>query len=238
MTVVKFTDNSGKTVLAVSLEDGYYMDENGRLRYGETGNVSRARNVPAEIRKELLEMGTLYHKKKKLLEKYKKIQEDYNKQFIEIDSGYGKCAEAIRNIKGVLTEEEFAEEFYQALPDKTRKEMEYYGYAVQEPTGICYKDGNLYISREKLLMKYCRNVPYVYEEYDGSLFMIDDAEKDATYQKTLKEASKPLTTKMKIRECLFPGDKLSIWYSGTYEIEVKKGLTKEYAKELAKKFAA
>ena len=77
----------------------------------------------------------------------------------------------------------------------------------------------------------------IYEEYDGSMFLVDDAENMDSYKKALKKHSCHLSVSMAPIEVLDPGDQCSIWYHSTYEIPLEKPLTEEYAKELAATFA-
>lgn len=118
--------------------------------------------------------------------------------------------------------------------------MDSCGYRIIfEPDGN-YRNVYLYVSRSHLIGKYMRHLPFVYEEYDGCVFLADDAEKDQTYKKYTKDNSRPLSVKAKLREELSIGDKTSLWYHGKYEIRLdpKRTLTKEYATELAKEFCA
>ena len=48
---------------------------------------------------------------------------------------------------------------------------------------------------------------------------------------------KLLPVSMPINSYMWTGDKFSTWYSGVYEIAIEGDMTKEYAEELAKKFA-
>lgn len=50
-------------------------------------------------------------------------------------------------------------------------------------------------------------------------------------------ARKKVEDKRAINSYMWTGDKFSTWYSGVYEIAIEDDMTKEYAKDLAKKFA-
>ena len=78
---------------------------------------------------------------------------------------------------------------------------------------------------------------YAYEEYDGNWMMCDEAEEMEAYKKDIKKNEKTLPVSMPINSYMWTGDKFSTWYSGVYEIAIEDDMTKEYAKELAKKFA-
>ena len=94
------------------------------------------------------------------------------------------------------------------------------------------------VRRDVDVEKYFRKASFVYEEYDGTIFLHDKADKDPEYQKYVQKYSSPLPVKQKPKEGLSVGnDKDYLRYHCVYEIEVNKPLTKEYAAELAKKFA-
>ena len=82
-----------------------------------------------------------------------------------------------------------------------------------------------------------KSIPYAYEEYDGNWMMCDEAEEMEAYKKDIKKNEKLLPVSMPINSYMWTGDKFSTWYSGVYEIAIEDDMTKEYAKELAKKFA-
>ena len=85
--------------------------------------------------------------------------------------------------------------------------------------------------------EYNKSIPYAYEEYDGNWMMCDEAEEMEAYKKDIKKNEKLLPVSMPINSYMWTGDKFSTWYSGVYEIAIEDDMTKEYAKELAKKFA-
>ncbi len=145
----------------------------------------------------------------------------------------------VRKGLGVITRKEFERVFYDSLPYVLKVEMDRKGYRVWTPTGICYDDGHLYISSSYVAERFSRKAypSYIYEEYDGCMFLVDDAENMDSYKKALKKHSCHLSVSMDPIEVLNPGDKCSIWYHSTYEISLEKPLTEEYAKELAATFA-
>lgn len=67
--------------------------------------------------------------------------------------------------------------------------------------------------------------------------MCDEAEEMEAYKKDIKKNEKLLPVSIPINSYMWTGDKFSTWYSGVYEIAIEGDMTKEYAKELAKKFA-
>lgn len=87
------------------------------------------------------------------------------------------------------------------------------------------------------LYKYNKKISYCYEEYDGSWYLCDEAKEMEAYKKDIKKNEKTLPVSMPINSYMWTGDKFSTWYSGVYEIAIEDDMTKEYAKDLAKKFA-
>ena len=116
--------------------------------------------------------------------------------------------------------------------------MKQYGYSAgSTPYALGYDDNHIYIIRNVIAYKYNKSIPYAYEEYDGNWMMCDEAEEMEAYKKDIKKNEKTLPVSMPINSYMWTGDKFSTWYSGVYEIAIEDDMTKEYAKELAKKFA-
>ena len=116
--------------------------------------------------------------------------------------------------------------------------MKRYGYSAgSTPYNLGYDDNHIYIIRNVIVYKYNKNIPYAYEEYDGNWMMCDEAEEMEAYKKDIKKNEKLLPVSMPINSYMWTGDKFSTWYSGVYEIAIEGDMTKEYAEELAKKFA-
>lgn len=234
MSIVKITTR-GKTILAISVGENEYLDENGDTY--KTNEVSRTRNISPEVREAFENLKKAYLEEKKLRDKFEKIQEEYRTNITLAMQKEKEAIQELRMVRGKLSWNEFAKAFVNALPCSMKNEMELYGYSVSTPYGISYDDNHMYISRSQIIQKYFRKASLVYEEYDGCILMADKAETYPEYQKYLKEHSRPLHgIKPAIKECLYMGDKDSLCYSGTYELQLTEPLTKEYAEKLAKKF--
>ena len=217
-------------ILAVDLKDGSYLTENGQV-YKNVTSTTGTRNISPEVKTLLLGMASLHLRNQEIDDEISKMTAEKTKNICSMR----QFAIDLVHAQGILTYSEFEEAFLNALPDNVVEAMDEYGYSIDTPTGMCYQDGYMYISRTECLSKYNRNVSFAYEEYDGELVLYDNAEKDKNSQKLIKANSKPLPVKSGMKECLFTGDKYSIWYSACYEIKIDKPLTKEYAESLAKK---
>lgn len=236
--IVKAIKESGKEVLAVCIDDISCHDVltiDGRtFGKGFFKELKPARNVSPEARAGLAAMKKAYMKQLKLQTELQKVSSELKSKIIEAQKEQINLSKAVREKLGILTFEEFEYEFRRALPPKLAERMDNAEFYVKEPLGIGYDENSLYISKSKMLHKYFRNASFLYEEYDGTVFMTDNAEQDKNYKKILKENSCRLDLKKcKFFECLSMGDKDSLWYTACYEIPLKKELTKEYARELA-----
>lgn len=237
MAIVRIQENN-QSYLAVSIGNGHYIDENGKF-FTSNENQKTARNVPKEVRDAFHDVLAAYKKREKLQEKLKKLQMDYEKKLDDCWNDILIATGKVRKCLGVITRKEFEQVFYDSLPDALKADMNRKGYRVWTPTGICYDDEHLYISKSKVVERFSRKAypPYIYEEYDGCMFLVDDAKNMDSYKKALKKHSCHLSVSMDPIEVLDPGNKCSIWYHSTYEIPLGKPLTEEYAKELAATFA-
>lgn len=237
MAIVRIQKNN-QSYLAVSIGNGRYIDENGKI-FTSSEKQKVARNVPKEVRDAFNEALTSYKKREKLQKKLKILQRNYEKKLEDCWNDILIATGKVRKGLGVITRKEFEQVFYDSLPYVLKVEMDRKGCRVWTPTGICYDDGHLYISRSNVAERFSRNAypSYIYEEYDGCMFLADDAENMDSYKKALKKHSCHLSVSMAPIEVLDPGDQCSIWYHSTYEIPLEKPLTEEYAKELAATFA-
>lgn len=206
------------------------IEEYGRTENLTAINITATRNVPVEIRKGLEKAYESVDKILKMDRKLDKIHEEYRNE-MEIQMGLIKDIPKIcRDSRGILTNNEFLEEFEKNLSFQVTNKMEeneYKAYIYALPTKI-------YIEREVMIEKWA-SPSYSYLEYDDTRQVNRDYDPEA-YDKDLKTYSKPLPVEGKITESMSLGDKNWLIYSGGYVIDVNKPLTKEYAKELAEKF--
>lgn len=232
--------NSDRNFLAVCVEEDKYLMVDGRMcTSAMCTNVKGTRNVPDAVRSCLQKAADAYAKKKQMQKKQEEIVQKLAKECNELQMQISSCLDDARKKMGILSDEEFGKEFEKNLPDWLKEEMKHRKFSVEEPTGIAYANDCIYVSRMHVIQKYCRNRSFIYEEYDGCCFIIDNPEKDKEYMRILRENSRKLNVspKYKLQECLNLGDKDTLYYTACYEIQLKQERTKEYAKELAESFA-
>ena len=207
---VQYYHQQEQKMLAADRGNGVYLTEHGNICPEKVIlNVSGTRNIPDPVKDVFRDMADLYIEKCQTEEKIRDLQIKLGK-FSEKENELQK---KLRNAMGLMTRSEFEEEFFKNLPLKIREQMEAYGFEVKHPTGIGYTDSDLCISRNVLIKKYSQNVSFVYQEYDGNYFLIDSPEKNRDYQYLLKRYSVNIGfKKVKLEECLFLGDKISVNY--------------------------
>lgn len=234
MSIVKLKIKN-RIVYAENIKENLYIDVEGNVHRMDDENVSRTRNVPDAVKAGLKTLVSIEKKKEKEKEKFDAVRVKYNEITRELNLEKENAAKEIREALGVLTLPEFCVEFWKSVSYSAKSEMNAKGYKLESPLGVCYTDQNLYISRGVMVEKYFRKGSFVYEEYDGNVFMCDDAESNNEYKKILKDYSRPLgCMKTSCFESLSLGDKDSLWYTGYYAIKLPDVLTKQTAAELAK----
>lgn len=182
------------------------------------------RSIPAETRNLLKDYAKLYMKLKMEEEKYEKARKPLADAMKKINT------KTLRESRGLLTMEEFMSAFAKSLPAYLQREMEKFELCM-------YSEKQLDIEHTEYIKKYFRKGSFVYEEYDGTIMMCDDAEKDPDYKNYLKQYAKTLPVKQKPVSYLGIGDKDWLYCTTEYRLELKKPLTKEYAEEVARKFS-
>ena len=218
-------------MLAMEMVDGNFLLETGGIAYPNQIKESRQTRVSPAIREIFNEMYGKYQEKKKA----EKKRDEAFAAIRELQKDFYNMPAAFQKAKGFLPYDDFVKEFYAQLPERIQREMEKYDYVIQSSR---YSGNTKYIriSREEDIQKYYHG-PLVYMEYDGTFMMVDDVEKYPDYKKYIRRCSSPLSVKAKLDEDLYLGDKQWLVYAGEYKIPIKKSMTKEYAKELAKNFA-
>lgn len=242
--IVKVTRKEEKdtiTLLGVILNESDVMTEKGNIwrmgtrKYSNTTvEVSATRNVNPDVRKILTEMYDLHYQ----IIKLEHQRDNLNRMITETRASLSKTPDKIIKAYGLLTYNEFIDEFYNNLSSYMKSQMKAFGYKMDAPCGIGYHSSNINIGREESIQKYCRKASFVYEEYDGTIHMCSKKEcsQDPSYNSIFARYSHKLPTKYNMEETLSLGDKDWLIYSAMYSIEVTKPRTKEYAKELAIKF--
>ena len=228
-----------KTVYAVQVEDNLYIDELGVKHLSPSPeNCKNTRNVPPALRTALEHLAKNHTARKKVEVKRAKFLKEISQQLNELEKDECAIMKELRDTKGVISRDEFVDAFYEALPDRVKDAMKRYTYSAgSTPYALGYDDNHIYIIRNVIVYEYNKSIPYAYEEYDGNWMMCDEAEEMEAYKKDIKKNEKLLPVSMPINSYMWTGDKFSTWYSGVYEIAIEGDMTKEYAEELAKKFA-
>lgn len=224
---------------AVQVEDDLYIDELGVKHLSPSPeNCKNTRNVPPALRAAFEHLAKNHAARKKVEDKRDKFLKEISQQLRELDANECTIMKELRDARGVISRDEFVDAFYEALPDRVKDAMKQYGYSVRGvPYAYGYDDNHIYVIRNVMVYKYNKNVPYAYEEYDGNWMMCDEAEEMEAYKKDIKRNEKLLPVSAPINSYMWTGDKFSTWYSGVYRIAIEGDMTKEYAEELAKKFA-
>lgn len=185
---------------------------------------STVRSISAETRGLLKDYAKLHQKLKAEQERYEKIKKPIQDAMKKINT------KTLRQSRGLLTMEEFMSAFAKSLPTYLQREMEKFELRM-------YSEKQMEIEHTEYIKKYFRKGSFVYEEYDGTIMMCDDAEKDPNYKSYLKQYAKTLPVKQKPVSYLGIGDKDCLCCTTEYRLELKKPLTKEYAEEVAKLFS-
>lgn len=135
---------------------------------------------------------------------------------------------------GYLTEAGFINIVMKNLPPIVKSDLESSGYKTEIHK---YNNPILEFSYWKDLIKNFRRGSFVYEEYDGTIHMTEDCEKNKDYQRLIRLNRHPIRLKIKPEEYLSLGDKDWLSYHCSYSVKLTKPLTKEYAIEIAKKIS-
>ena len=222
-------------LLGVELKNGEYVVENGCVitsSYTVRIEAKRTRNVPSGVVTALNAMADSYNRIAELREELHRCKDAITAEQMAIS----ECATQVQKARGLLPRKEFEQAFYDALTPSMRRAMD--RFKLGACCGISYTDSEIDISRTVDIEKYFRRGSFVYEEYDGTICFISHPEKDKNYMRLVRQYSKPLSTKCKLKEVLTLGDKDWLSYNCMYSIPLKKPLTKDYAQELAKAFCA
>lgn len=195
--------------------------------------VSATRNVPTEIRKSLEDGLASYVDLQKQLAVLEQAEKSVKSLMEFITKGMvNEC----RVARGVLTENEFAEEFMANLSKGIKAENN----CLKFPYTAEARCGYIILGRSVDIEKYYRREnDMTYQEYDGCMSFRTDAEKSKTYKNFISKHTAPLSVKgAKFEEQLTLEDKDWLVYQGWYSIKLDENrpLTKEYAKEVADKF--
>ncbi|MDO4469851.1 MAG: hypothetical protein Q4C84_08410 [Bacillota bacterium] len=228
--IVKITHLDSYEVVGVILaqEENYLIVFNlngyeSQILHRYIKNITFTKSITPEARKLLKDYYQAYTKFQEEKERYQRAIEPLQK----IIKGINK--DTLTQAMGLLTEEDFIQEFMKNLPSVVE-------FGLQEFSFEIY-NGILNIEKRVDIQKYFKPCSFVFEEYDRTLQFTTDCERDKNYQMYIKKY-----------QCLVPGVKtkphvyLSLgdkdWLSCTtsYDIPLTKPFTAAYAKELSKKF--
>lgn len=236
MSIVKIKVGE-KMMLAAKVGESTYIDIEGHLRTCKPEEVFRTRNIPENVKVAFKQVVNIQKQQDKETQKFEIIRQNYNTRISQLKQQREDATKQLRNAIGILSFNEFKTAFWEALPEAVKTEIVRKGYTVNEPYGICFnRNQYMYLSKYAMIQKYYRAGSFVYEEYDGTIQMYDNATEDATYQRYLKQYSSVINgINAPFVETLYLGDKDSLNYSACYKLKLPEILTKDGAVELAKK---
>lgn len=230
-----------KTKELGTIEEPYNAGRYEMISYSRQVNaqISATRNVNPDIRtalengyQDFIDLEKIWQKVFALMQDMKEVRENIK-----------QIPDAARQARGLLNEGQFAEAFYKALPGKIKNAMssnkrDYWNnFKEYQVSYDSYRKG-VEICLDIDIEKYFRKASFIEEEYDGTIFLANNADKDPNYKKILAKYSSKLPVSAKPEECLsVGGDKDYLVYHCSYFIPVKKPLTADYAAELAKSFS-
>lgn len=170
---------------------------------------------------------------KKLAKEYVKAEQkakELEKQAADIRKPYCHIKTKLATANGVLNEREFVDE------------LKKNGIVFDDSADIYEYNGIIHINVYRDIARWFGESSFTFREYDGTVMLTTDCEKDKNYKEYLKQYGRKVTRpniKSKyVKEYLDIGDKEILSYIMAIDIETTKALTKEYAKELASKIKA
>ena len=135
--------------------------------------------------------------------------------------------------QGQITWNDFVNIVLLNMDKQLRWDLKKTGYELATPYMVNIDDNSIYFTRESCVGHY-RNYKFVYEEYDCTVHMESNAEKDPKYQSCLKNNRKTIHTNLPFEESLYVSE-YTIMYQGWYKIIVpNEPLTKELAIKIGK----
>ena len=216
--------------IGIELPNGDYLISSGEKVQKEKIKEAKQTRLKPEVKAVFLEMYDVMVTKMKLEKTRDQVMDDLRSCNLTLR----KMPDKLQNAKGYLDNKEFTNLFHDSLSDKVKREIRDYDYVFTPPFGRSMK---IQISRDVDIQKWYRGA-LVEQEYDGTYFIADGAEKMSEYKAYIRKYSRPLSVTGKLNEDLGLGDKNWLYYNACYEIPVTKEMTKDYAKELARKFCS
>lgn len=252
-SVKKFSfrlDNKDITVIGVYLDDVIVRDSHYALLTGytlegkffnkiikETDITFTATKLDSAVRDKFQIIYELYCKKKNSEQLIKKYEDEIKKQKNKIDNYNNKfksVLDLVLNKQGYLSNEQFANEVLRYLTPRMREELSsayIYSnilYLIKEVTNV-----------DRMNLREAESRGLGYFEYDMAFMTYSwDEIQDKKFAKELKDKyglSDSFKCKKDVHYDYDVSDKGHISFSSTIQIELKKSLTKEYAKSIAYK---
>lgn len=187
--------------------------------------VSITKSITPEARKIMKDFYAEYRK-------FQKDAADFDARRNAYNELYHHNERILPEAMGYLTDEEFVRTVLQNLPLTTKTSLEPYQVSIDH-----YGDTTLEFSYSKNLIKHFRRGSFVYEEYDGTIQLTDDCEKNKDYQRLIRLNRHPARLKIKPNEGLSVGDKEWLSYYCDYSFKLTEALTEKYAIAVAKKIS-
>lgn len=233
----EFTSKIKKYALSIG-NNSYYLEDDS-IYVDVPGTRKKTKQMVKKIPINNKQIGNILRKSYSSHLKIDQIMEQIEKLKEQRYVAYSICAEtsnAILKVLGYLKTDEFIDEFKSNLSSMVRGAIEDYKYIIS----INRKMDNTYtidIARDEDIIKYFRSASFIYEEYDGTIFLADDYEHDKEYQSYLNRYKETLPIKKKPDELYLSvgGDKDCLSCHTIYHLNVME-LTQNTARKLAIEF--
>lgn len=180
-----------------------------------TVTFTAARKIPQDVRDILEEVYSLSIQQAAAKEKIVAAQRDIDK----LTQRQQYLCGAIRKAQSLLSEQEVISALWGKLPSLLSLSLQKFDLSLGQRNNHAF----LSMNYTHLIEKYCRNAKhsFLYEEYDGNLFVIDNPEQNAEYKEMLRRNRFTLPVKgIPWKEGLEIGDKDTIVYCSSYTLEI------------------
>lgn len=220
---ITVTNSYGKKEMPVYI----YEEDEKTISYIRMDTAQFGKAIKADTSEKVLKGYTA--EAKKLTKEYVKAMtkaKELEMKAEELKKPYYQIKKMLTNANGELTAEEFFEEL-----QKNGLDISGSGY-----TRVDIYEGVLNINYTRLIEKYFGESSITKREYDGCLFMINNAEKTKLGKSYMnKYRCSTNIKKSYTKEWLDIGDKETLYYMMDINVKLTKPMTADYAKELTKK---
>lgn len=239
--IVNVQLTNAKSVAAVEIGKNEYVDADGvTYKNIDSDLISNADDISEEEKNAFKFMSSLYNNITELEEQKRAI--DAKKRAIDAKIAASKkdikkAESVIRELQGRMSIADFAEAVGNMLPAGLYNEMvdkEFWCDTVIP--GESMDENAIYILNVKNLRK-CglESLPFMYHDEYGDWEMYGNAEEYLKYHRMVDEYAESLPIKAEYVSKLYYDDEEGLQCVSAYKIKLKKGLTKEYAKEIVAK---